>query len=623
MAASQHSLPFSSFSSSTSTPASSRPSQLPSTLSSVGLSTRFENSSGPRLRSGSTSSHQRTGSAVSSVSRPRRASPQPLSLSADPQSPTRPAFFPSRSLQPPLSAGILPSSSFFRPAKPTSFLPDPPPRSSFVSDLPIPLEDRSGTFPLQNLAHDSAYDSDAVSDAGRASRMSSAEDGRPLPARDTSTTYSREPLIAHPRAGTLSADDHASPDDDAGDDDDDDDATTLPSAAAKRASGGTRVREGLERFRKGLSLESVRRSLGSPGPVPAASYEPKPAPPFPPAPAPADKPPRWDPRPPASPTRGPPLSATPRADGLRNYALLPSRNRWFARGRALVGGDAPWAFLGTLALILGVGGVWLGTTCVWWWRNLSPALAAVGAYMFLLCATLFFTAAFTDPGILPRDLDPDPPYPATSPSDGEPRAPYPRDIKVRAGSVRVKYCTTCRTYRPPRSSHCRICDNCVDACDHHCQWVNNCVGRRNYTYFFSLIFFCPLTLVLVIVSSAVHLWLLTQRDALSFAAAARHGAGSAVAFCVAIVIFWPVTALLGYHIRLLVLNITTIEQIRNAAHTALGAGPPPPNPFSHGRWRHNAAAVLCRPRGYTWVRAHARATEDRRAINPEYVEGVV
>lgn len=39
--------------------------------------------------------------------------------------------------------------------------------------------------------------------------------------------------------------------------------------------------------------------------------------------------------------------------------------------------------------------------------------------------------ATTDPGILPRNLDPDPPYPAASPSDGSVRAPMPRDLKVR------------------------------------------------------------------------------------------------------------------------------------------------------------------------------------------------
>jgi palmitoyltransferase ZDHHC9/14/18 len=40
--------------------------------------------------------------------------------------------------------------------------------------------------------------------------------------------------------------------------------------------------------------------------------------------------------------------------------------------------------------------------------------------------------AMQDPGILPRGLDPDPPYPANSPSDGAVRAPMPRDLRVRS-----------------------------------------------------------------------------------------------------------------------------------------------------------------------------------------------
>ncbi|PPQ88050.1 hypothetical protein CVT26_000079 [Gymnopilus dilepis] len=90
--------------------------------------------------------------------------------------------------------------------------------------------------------------------------------------------------------------------------------------------------------------------------------------------------------------------------------------------------------MASFTLVLGIAGTWFGTTAVWWWRNESPAVAAVGVYMALLTISTMLATAMTDPGILPRDLDPDPPYPARSPSDGD-RAPMPRDLKVRTDVV--------------------------------------------------------------------------------------------------------------------------------------------------------------------------------------------
>lgn len=164
-----------------------------------------------------------------------------------------------------------------------------------------------------------------------------------------------------------------------------------------------------------------------------------------------------------------------------------------------------------------------------------------------------------------------------------------------------------------------MCDNCVDGCDHHCQWVNNCVGRRNYAAFFMFLLSAVLTMMYIIVTCALHLYFLTTRRHISFRKALEEGAGSAVAFSMSLVVIWPVLALLSYHLRLLVLNVTTIEQIRNQAHKTVTAGPAPPNPFSHGRWTRNFAYVLCRPSGYSWLDGHGIATQDKREVNPGFL----
>ncbi|GHJ84285.1 hypothetical protein NliqN6_0687 [Naganishia liquefaciens] len=319
---------------------------------------------------------------------------------------------------------------------------------------------------------------------------------------------------------------------------------------------------------------------------------------------------------------------------IRKYRRLQEQplqdTHFFFRGHLMTGGDNIWPLIGSIILLLGLGGLWLGTTGVWMWRDGlggggagkgGKAAVIIFGYLLGVCFGAMIATAFRDPGILPRNLDIT--YPIAEISSGE-YEPATRDIKVRNGTVHVKYCDTCKLYRPPRSSHCRLCGNCVEGIDHHCTYLHNCVGKRNYTSFVTFLVTAILALVYTVVFSALHYSILCSREDITFGTALGRVPEAAVSFLLGILLLSPITALLGYHLRLMVINATTVEQIRaSAAKEFLPKGERPMNHFTHGSFLKNFAYSICRPQNPSWIDANGWETKDDRIPNPGIRTGSV
>ncbi|KAI8369892.1 DHHC palmitoyltransferase-domain-containing protein [Choanephora cucurbitarum] len=237
-----------------------------------------------------------------------------------------------------------------------------------------------------------------------------------------------------------------------------------------------------------------------------------------------------------------------REQSYRNYQIFPGQTRFLLHGRLVTSGDYR-AFLAGLFLLIAPSVLFAVFTCPYLWNNIHPAIPIVYAYLFVLTLVSMLKTSWTDPGIIPRNLDPLIEQEIQDNASFESTAP-PKEIWIKNTPYSLTYCETCKIYRPPRASHCRQCDNCVEFEDHHCAWLNNCIGKRNYRTF---------------------------------------------------ILLWLVGGLTLYHCSLVLRGVTTHEQIRadiiKAKYPELGA-----NPYNKHNPFRNMIQVLCQPQPKSYLR---------------------
>lgn len=224
-------------------------------------------------------------------------------------------------------------------------------------------------------------------------------------------------------------------------------------------------------------------------------------------------------------------------------------------------------------VLVGTTGVFFYYPCRFYLTSYPWVIVIQGVITFFVLAN-FTLATFMDPGAIPKAL-PD------EEREDDFRSPLYKNTEVNGITVRMKWCVTCKFYRPPRSSHCSVCNHCIETFDHHCPWVNNCIGRRNYRYFF---FFLVLLCVhMASIFALCLIYVLVKKENLSEV----ETVVSMVIMILIALLFIPIYGLTGFHMVLVARGRTTNEQVTGKFKGGY-------NPFSNG-CIHNCFFSLCSP----------------------------
>ncbi|SMN20669.1 similar to Saccharomyces cerevisiae YLR246W ERF2 Subunit of a palmitoyltransferase [Maudiozyma saulgeensis] len=192
------------------------------------------------------------------------------------------------------------------------------------------------------------------------------------------------------------------------------------------------------------------------------------------------------------------------------------------------------------------------TNSIWSHGQGYKSLVVLFYYFWCLTLTMFLMAATSDPGCLPRNLH----VPQVSRNYQIPQEYY-NIVNLPSNQqslpIQMKYCRSCRIWRPPRASHCSTCGCCVMVHDHHCVWINNCVGQRNYRFFVTFLVSAVITCIMLIANCGTHLHRTRNGS---------HGTPVSVLLIIwaGLSICYPAT-LLAYHIAMTGTQQTTREYL--------------------------------------------------------------
>lgn len=171
-------------------------------------------------------------------------------------------------------------------------------------------------------------------------------------------------------------------------------------------------------------------------------------------------------------------------DSTKLWQSWPGNNRPILEGRMLCGPDQ-----GVIGFNIGLILVLSTVFHVWVAARLHSLVIVGGVGLVLLTLYALSRATWTEAGIVPRQsfqklqhdyarlptlptrfklVSPSDPFTLVDPPSGTIEvSSSPIEIDPITGEkTSLKFCSTCKIFRPARAKHCRDCDNCVEEFDH-------------------------------------------------------------------------------------------------------------------------------------------------------------
>ncbi|XVE49998.1 hypothetical protein DITRI_Ditri01bG0126800 [Diplodiscus trichospermus] len=259
---------------------------------------------------------------------------------------------------------------------------------------------------------------------------------------------------------------------------------------------------------------------------------------------------------------------------LRVYQVWKGSNRFCLGGRFIFGPDVRSIFLTISLIVIPVilFCVFVSQRLIHEFHHLGNLIVAILILFTVYDLILLLLTSGRDPGIIPRNPHPPEPeddgstmsagWPGSQSGVSVPSLPPTKDVVVNGVIVKVKYCQTCMLYRPPRCSHCSICNNCVERFDHHCPWVGQCIGKRNYRFFFMFVSSTTILCLYVFSFCWVNIRKIMDEYHCNLWRAFMKAPVSGILILYTFVTAWFVGGLTVFHLYLIFTNQTTYENFR-------------------------------------------------------------